>query len=68
MTEVYEAIPEVEAIYLIGEDPVTSEPYQDHLKAKLEVLPFLVVQDILENETTPFADGSCKDLCVRVRV
>jgi formate dehydrogenase alpha subunit len=56
MTEVYEAIPEVEAIYLIGEDPVTSEPYQDHLKAKLEVLPFLVVQDILENETTPFAD------------
>jgi len=56
MTEVYEAIPEVAAIYLIGEDPVTSEPYQDHLKAKLEVLPFLVVQDILENETTPFAD------------
>jgi formate dehydrogenase alpha subunit len=55
MTEVYEAIPEVEAIYLIGEDPVTSEPYQDHLKAKLEELPFLVVQDILENETTPFA-------------
>jgi len=55
MTEVYEAIPQVEAIYLIGEDPVTSEPYQDHLKAKLEELPFLVVQDILENETTPFA-------------
>ncbi|WP_326490751.1 formate dehydrogenase subunit alpha [Thermus caliditerrae] len=56
MTEVYEAIPEVEAIYLIGEDPVTSEPHQDHLKAKLERLPFLIVQDILENETTPFAD------------
>ncbi|WP_114312046.1 formate dehydrogenase subunit alpha [Thermus caldifontis] len=55
MTEVFEAIPQVEAIYLIGEDPVTSEPYQDHLKAKLEALPFLVIQDILENETTPFA-------------
>ncbi|WP_243093884.1 formate dehydrogenase subunit alpha [Thermus thalpophilus] len=55
MTEVFEAIPEVEAIYLIGEDPVTSEPYQDHLKAKLAALPFLIVQDILENETTPFA-------------
>ncbi|GAA6761974.1 MULTISPECIES: formate dehydrogenase subunit alpha [Thermus] len=55
MTEVFEAIPEVEAIYLIGEDPVTSEPYQDHLKAKLASLPFLIVQDILENETTPFA-------------
>jgi len=55
MTEVFERIPEVEAIYLIGEDPVTSEPYQDHLKAKLEALPFLVVQDILENETTSFA-------------
>ncbi|WP_135256004.1 formate dehydrogenase subunit alpha [Thermus caldilimi] len=55
MTEVFEGIPKVEAIYLIGEDPVTSEPYQDHLKAKLKALPFLVVQDILENETTPFA-------------
>ncbi|WP_243026937.1 formate dehydrogenase subunit alpha [Thermus albus] len=55
MTEIFEGIPEVEAIYLIGEDPVTSEPYQDHLKAKLEALPFLIVQDILENETTPFA-------------
>lgn len=56
MTEVFEAIPEVEAIYLIGEDPVTSEPYQDHLKAKLARLPLLILQDILENETTPFAD------------
>ncbi|MCS7218542.1 MAG: formate dehydrogenase subunit alpha [Thermus sp.] len=56
MTEVFQAIPKVEAIYLIGEDPVTSEPYQDHLKAQLEALPFLIVQDILENETTPFAD------------
>ncbi len=56
MTEVFEAIPEVRAIYLIGEDPVTSEPYQDHTKAKLRALPFLVLQDILENETTPFAD------------
>ncbi|WP_018112367.1 formate dehydrogenase subunit alpha [Thermus igniterrae] len=56
MTEVFEAIPQVEAIYLIGEDPVTSEPYQEHLKAKLRALPFLIVQDILENETTPFAD------------
>jgi formate dehydrogenase alpha subunit len=56
MTEVFQSIPEVAAIYLIGEDPVTSEPHQDHLKAKLEVLPFLVIQDILENETTPFAD------------
>ncbi len=35
---------------------MTSEPYQDHVKAKLQALPFLVVQDILENETTPFAD------------
>ncbi|MGC8968150.1 MAG: formate dehydrogenase subunit alpha [Thermus sp.] len=56
MTEVFEAIPKVQAIYLVGEDPVTSEPYQDHVKAKLQALPFLVVQDILENETTPFAD------------
>ncbi|MEJ5335810.1 formate dehydrogenase subunit alpha [Thermus oshimai] len=56
MTEVFEAIPEVKAIYLIGEDPMTSEPFQDHTKAQLEALPFLIVQDILENETTPFAD------------
>ncbi|KGQ21082.1 formate dehydrogenase subunit alpha [Thermus filiformis] len=56
MTEVFERIPEVRAVYLIGEDPMTSEPFQDHTKKALEGLEFLIVQDILENETTPFAD------------
>lgn len=56
MTEVFESIPKVRAIYLIGEDPMTSEPHQGHTKKALENLEFLIVQDILENETTGFAD------------
>jgi len=59
MTEAFESIGRpggVRAVYLMGEDPVTSEPYQDHVRAALERLDFLVVQDILKNETYPYAD------------
>ncbi|WP_456475975.1 formate dehydrogenase subunit alpha [Oceanithermus sp.] len=59
MTEAFESIGRpggVRAVYLMGEDPITSEPYQDHVRAALEKLDFLVVQDILKNETYPYAD------------
>jgi formate dehydrogenase major subunit/formate dehydrogenase alpha subunit len=59
MTEAFESIGSadgVRAVYLMGEDPITSEPYQDHVRAALEKLDLLVVQDILKNETFPYAD------------
>jgi len=59
MTEALESIGRpggVRAVYLMGEDPVTSEPYQEHVRAALAQLDFLVVQDILRNETYPYAD------------
>ncbi len=59
MTEAFESIGAangVRAVYLMGEDPITSEPYQDHVRAALEKLDLLIVQDILRNETFPYAD------------
>ncbi|WP_287372827.1 formate dehydrogenase subunit alpha [Oceanithermus sp.] len=59
MTEAFESIGAkggVRGIYLMGEDPITSEPYQDHVRAALEKLDLLIVQDILKNETFPYAD------------
>lgn len=46
----------IKAIYLMGEDPMTSEPYQDHVTDALNTLELFVVQDILLNETTSYAD------------
>ncbi len=57
MTEAFESIGNgVRAFFIVGEDPVTSEPYQDHVREALKRLDFLVVLDILKNETTPYAD------------
>ncbi len=58
MTEAFESVERgaLRGVYLMGEDPVTSEPYQDHVRRILDKLDFLVVQDILKNETFPYAD------------
>lgn len=57
MTEIMESAGDtIHAIYIVGEDPVTSEPFQEHVKKALSSLDLLIVQDILSNETTPFAD------------
>ena len=39
-----------------GENVVMSEPHEAHTRRCLEALEFLVVLDIFENETTPYAD------------
>jgi formate dehydrogenase major subunit len=39
-----------------GENVVMSEPNEAHTRKCLEALEFLVVLDIFENETTPYAD------------
>jgi formate dehydrogenase major subunit len=47
---------EVRALYIIGENPMISDPDLNHAKKSLENLDFLVVQDIFMTETAELAD------------
>jgi formate dehydrogenase alpha subunit len=47
---------EIKAIYLIGENPILSDPDARHVKESLETLDFFVVQDIFMSETAQLAD------------
>jgi len=46
----------VKALYVMGENPVISDPNQHHVIEALEALDFLVVQDIMLTETAQYAD------------
>ena len=46
----------IRALYIIGEDPMRSDPNINHVKQALEKLDFLVVQEIFMNKTAEFAD------------
>ncbi|MBI4720004.1 MAG: molybdopterin-dependent oxidoreductase [Chitinivibrionia bacterium] len=46
----------VKAMYIMGENPVMSDPNQHHVTEALENLDFLVVQDIFLTETAALAD------------
>ncbi len=58
LTEIFGAAgkKQVKAIYLIGENPVLSDPDANHIKKSLEALDFLVVQDVFLTETAELAD------------
>jgi formate dehydrogenase major subunit len=47
---------ELKAMYIVGENPVISEPDAAHVQQVLSGLDFLVVQDIFLTETAEFAD------------
>jgi len=47
---------EIKAIYLMGENPMLSDPDIQHVREALAQLEFLVVQDIFLSETAKFAD------------
>ncbi len=47
---------EIKGIYLIGENPILSDPDASHVQEALDKLEFLVVQDIFLSETAQFAD------------
>ena len=47
---------DLKAMYIMGENPVLSDPDQAHVREALDALDFLVVQDIFETETTRYAD------------
>ena len=58
LTEMFTAIDEekIKAMYLMGENPVLSDPDAKHVEASLNKLEFLVVQDIFLTETAWLAD------------
>ena len=46
----------IKAMYIIGENPIMSEPYTARAKRSIQSLDFLVVQDIFPTETAVLAD------------
>ncbi len=58
LTEIIDAAchREVRGLYIMGENPVLSDPNQTHVIEGLEALDFLVVQDIFLTETAQYAD------------
>jgi formate dehydrogenase major subunit len=47
---------EIKAMYIMGENPLLSDPNARHVRQALEALDFLVVQDIFLTETAELAD------------
>jgi len=58
VTEMIEAASrgEMRGMYIVGENPILSEPYAVHTRRALQGLDFLVVQDIFPTETAVLAD------------
>jgi formate dehydrogenase alpha subunit len=46
----------VKALYILGEDPMTSDPDLNHVRHCLEACEFILLQDIFPTETAAYAD------------
>jgi formate dehydrogenase alpha subunit len=46
----------VKALYILGEDPVMSDPDSAHIRHCLETCKFIILQEIFPSETSQFAD------------
>ncbi len=46
----------IKALYIVGENPLLSDPNLNHVQQAIKALDFLVVQDIFLNETAQQAD------------
>jgi formate dehydrogenase alpha subunit len=58
VTEMLHAIDEgeIRALYIMGENPVLSDPDQRHVEESLKKAEFILVQDIFLTETAQYAD------------
>jgi len=54
---------EIKALYIIGENPLVSDPDLNHAEESIKHLDFLVVQDIFMTETTQLADVVLPSSC-----
>jgi len=50
------AIGKLKALYVMGENPMMSDPDQNHVRKAMEKLEFIVVQDIFPTLTAKYAD------------
>ncbi|MBI5025509.1 MAG: formate dehydrogenase subunit alpha [Nitrospirae bacterium] len=57
LTEMFDSIlnGQMKAMYIMGENPLISDPDASHVREALEKLKFLVVQDIFMSDTAEFA-------------
>jgi formate dehydrogenase alpha subunit len=46
----------VKALYILGEDPVVSDPDSNHIRHCLETCDFIVLQEIFPTESSAYAD------------
>jgi len=46
----------IKALYILGEDPVMSDPDSAHIRHCLDTCEFIVLQEIFPSETSAFAD------------
>ena len=46
----------LKALYILGEDPIMSDPDTNHIRKALETCDFVVLQEIFPSETAPYAD------------
>src|SRR5574341_1634169 len=46
----------IHALYILGEDPVMSDPDTHHIRKCLEAIDFLILQEIFPSETSQYAD------------
>lgn len=46
----------IKALYILGEDPVMSDPDTNHIRHCLDTCDFIVLQEIFPSETYPYAD------------
>jgi formate dehydrogenase alpha subunit len=54
---------EIKALYIIGENPLVSDPDLNHAEESIKHLDFLVVQDIFMTETAKLADVVLPSSC-----
>ena len=47
---------EVKALYILGEDPIMSDPDTNHIRKALTTCDFVMLQEIFPSETAPYAD------------
>jgi formate dehydrogenase major subunit/formate dehydrogenase alpha subunit len=46
----------IKALYILGEDPVMSDPDSAHIRHCMEACDFVVLQEVFPSETAPYAD------------
>jgi formate dehydrogenase alpha subunit len=46
----------LKALYILGEDPIMSDPDTSHIRHCLETCDFVLLQEIFPSETAPYAD------------